>query len=194
MKRQISFRQYRAIDLGLFALLLLASEALLVTAATRWFPEQPYTVSVSAAVTAIVLLRWGAFAALHAALAGAVFCLASGAAPAQYAVYCLGNLLALLMLPLRRAPGTERIRNDAFLTVAFALGTQLLMQLGRALTAFLLGSPAARCLGFVTTDALSELFTALVLWVARRQDGLLEDQKHYLLRIRADAGEKGGGY
>ena len=57
MKRQISFRQYRAIDLGLFALLLLASEALLVTAATRWFPEQPYTVSVSAAVTAIVLLR-----------------------------------------------------------------------------------------------------------------------------------------
>ncbi|MCD7755542.1 MAG: hypothetical protein LUJ09_04320, partial [Firmicutes bacterium] len=52
--------------------------------------------------------------------------------------------------------------------------------------AYLFGYSAAACLGFITTDALSILFTACIVWVARRVEGLFEDQKKYLLRIERE--------
>jgi hypothetical protein len=191
MKRQFSFQQYRGIDLALFAVILCISEGLLVTSASRWFPDQLYTVSVVGALTAIVLMRWGSWAAIHAALGGLVFCLASHGSARQILVYCAGNLFSLLMLLPRRRLGSERIRNSSFLSVCFGLGTLLLMQLGRAVLALALGSPFYSALGFFTTDALSLLFTGLILWIARRADGVFEDQKHYLLRIHE---EERGGY
>lgn len=190
MNRQFSFQQYRGIDLTLFALILCVSEWLLVTSAVRWYPEQLYTVSAVGAVTAIVLMRWGPWAGLHAALGGLVFCLASHGSGKQLVIYCAGNLLSLAMLlPLRRLGG-ERIRTDGFLSVCFGLGTLLLMQLGRMLAALALGGALPEALGFFTTDALSLLFTGVILWIARRLDGIFENQKHYLLRIHNE--EKGG--
>ena len=192
MNRSFSFRQYRAIDLSLFALILFVSESLIVRAARFWFPDQLYTVSATAAVTAIVMIRWGPWAAVHALLGGLVFSLNSGGSARQTLVYCAGNLLGLLMLVPLRLLGWERIRGDAFLSVCFGLLTLLLMQLGRALTALVLGSAFRSCPGFFTTDALSLLFTGLILWIARRLDGIFENQKHYLLRIHKE--EEKGGY
>ena len=146
---------------------------------------------MSAAVTAIVLVRWGPYAAIHAVLGGGVFCLASRGTAAQYLIYCAGNLFSLFSLALIHVFGAERIRTDSFFAVSYALATQLLMQLGRACVAFLTGTELARCVGFLTTDVLSGLFTALVVWTARRLDGILEDQKHYLLRVHREE-EKGG--
>lgn len=194
MNRSFSFRQYRAIDLGMFALILFVTETLIVRAARFWFPDQLYTVSATAAVTAIVLMRWGPWAAIHALLGALVFCLNSGASAAQLLIYCLGNLLCLLMLLPLRFLGWERIRKDSFLSVCFGLATLLLMQLGRALTALLLGTPLPDCLLFFTTDSLSLLFTGVILWIVRRLDGILENQKHYLLRIHKDEEEEKGGY
>ncbi len=192
MKRQLSFRQYRAIDLVLFAVILGFSEYLLVTSASLWYPDQLYTVSVTAALTAIVLMRWGPWGALHAALGGAVFCLASHGSLRQLLIYCAGNLLSLAVLfPLKRLGG-ERIRGSGFLTVCFGLAVLLLMQLGRALVATATGSSFQTALGFFTTDALSLLFTGVILWIARRLDGIFENQKHYLLRVHKTEEEKGG--
>ncbi len=191
MNRQLSFQQYRTIDLTLFAVMLCISETVIVTAATRWFSDQLYTVSVVAAVVSIVLMRWGPWAAIHAFLGGFVFCFLSRGTATQYIIYCIGNLFSLLSLLLLRAFGKERIRADSFLTVGFALCTQLAMQLGRALVALVMGTEPARCVGFVTTDVLSGLFTALIVWIARRLDGIFEDQKHYLLRVNREE-EKGG--
>ena len=192
MKRQLSFQQYRTIDLGMFAVMLCVAEWMIVKAATWWFPDQLYTVSVVGAVTAIVLMRWGPWAAIHAVLGGLIFCLASHGSGRQYLVYCLGNLLSLLALVPLRLLGGERIRLDGFLSVSFGIGTLLLMQLGRALVALLLGTDFQTCLGFFTTDALSLLFTGVILWIARRLDGIFENQKHYLLRIHKTEEEKGG--
>ena len=194
MNHRYSFRQYRGIDLTLFAVMLCITETLIVHAASRWFADQLYTASVVGAVTAIVLMRWGPWAAVHAALGGAVFCLASHGSAQQLLIYCAGNLLSLVMLLPRRALGPERIRESAFLSVVFGLGTLLLMQLGRALTALLLGTEAYACLGFFTTDVLSLLFTGVIVWIARRLDGIFEDQKHYLLRIHKPEEEEGGRY
>ncbi len=192
MKRQFSFQQYRAIDLAMFAALLCITETMIVKAATWWFPDQLYTVSVVGAVTAIVLMRWGPWAAVHAVLGGAVFCFASHGSAKQLLIYCAGNLFSLLMLLPLKYLGGERIRLDGFLSVLFGICTLLLMQLGRALVAFVLGTEFQTCLGFFTTDALSLLFTGLILWVARRLDGIFENQRHYLLRIHNTEEEKGG--
>jgi hypothetical protein len=192
MKRQFSFSQYRGIDLTLFALILCVSEALIAKAARFWFPDQLYTVSVVGALTAIVLMRWGPWAAIHAVLGGAVYCLVSRGSARQLLIYCVGNLFSLLSLLPLRALGGERIRTDGVLSVCFGLFTLLMMQLGRALCALLLGAAVRDCLGFFTTDALSLLFTGLLLWIARRLDGIFENQKHYLLRIHKE--EEKGGY
>ena len=85
----------------------------------------------------------------------------------------------------------ERGRQSAFLSLIFALCVQLLMQLGRAAVAMALGNPANVCIGFITTDSLSDLFTLLVIWVARRVEGLFEDQKHYLLRLERERQDEG---
>lgn len=195
MERERTIEQYRAIDLTLFAVILAISEMLIVAAATRWFPEQLYTVSVTAAVVSIVLMRWNGYAALHMVLGGLAYCAAARAAGQQYIIYGLGNLAALVSLLWLRLLGAERIRKDGFLSVVFGIATLLEMQLGRAGAAMLLGHPARDCLGFITTDALSALFTGVILWVARRLDGIFENQKHYLLRIHEKdtwAEEKGG--
>ena len=192
MNPRFSFQQYRAIDLGLFALILCVSECLIVNAATFWFPDQLYTVSVVGAVTAIVLMRWGSWAAIHAVLGGLVFCLASCGSARQYLIYCIGNLFSLLMLIPLKTLGGEKIRLDGVLSVCFGLLTLLLMQLGRALTALALGTELQTCLGFFTTDALSLLFTGVIVWIARRLDGIFENQRHYLLRFHKTEEEKGG--
>ena len=63
---------------------------------------------------------------------------------------------------------------------------QILMWLGRAAAACLLGFAPAACIGFITTDILSGLFTLVIVWVSRRVEGLFEDQKNYLLRIQKE--------
>lgn len=182
MRRQLTWRQYRAIDLALLAAALAIFEFIIVRAANWWFPGQPFTVSLAAPMASIVYMRWGWWGAIHAAEAGLVFCFFSGASGVQYLVYCLGNLLSVLAVLLLERVGKERVRTGR-LSLLFPLLVQVLMQAGRALTALALGAGPASVVGFFTTDSLSLLFTFVIIWIARKLDGVYEDQKHYLLRI-----------
>ena len=190
MNRRRSIAQYRAMDLFMFAVMLTVFETIVVTAARRWFPNEPWAVSVTPAVTAIVLMRWGPWAAIHAALGGVVFCAASHARSAQYLIYVIGNLASLGALGLRRLWTPEGIRERVSGSLLFALAVTLLMQLGRAAAALLLGNPLTAALGFFTTDAVTLLFTLVLIWIARRLDGIFEDQKHYLLRVHEQEKEE----
>lgn len=185
MEQKRTFEQYRAIDLSLFALILAVLEYLIVNAARFWFADQLYTVSLAAAVTAIVYMRWGVWGGIHAALAGLVYAWVAGGNAQQFFIYGAGNLLSLLAVTLFRVFDKERVRKEGFLSVLFALLVQLLMQGGRALAALLFGASPAAAVAFFTTDSLSLLFTGVIVWIARRLDGVYEDQKHYLLRINA---------
>jgi hypothetical protein len=68
----------------------------------------------------------------------------------------------------------------------YALAVQLLLQAGRALVAAVLGTDIGAALGYITTDILSTLLTVVIIWIARKPDGLFEDQKHYLLRLQSE--------
>ncbi len=186
MNRQISFSQYRSIDLIILTAALAISQYLIYVASSFWFPEQLYVASPVAAVVALVMMRWSGYAAIHAAFGGLFFTALSGGTWQHFLIYGVGNLLSLLALVMFKIYDKERVRQDATLALIFGLCTQLLMQLGRAGVAAILGFPAAACLGFITTDILSALFTLFVIWIVRRIEGLFEDQKHYLLRIQSE--------
>ena len=194
MKGSRGLNKYRAIDLALFSVMLCVFESVLVTASTSWFPNEPYTVSVTAAITAIVMMRWGPWAAIHALLGGIAFCYSSGAAPRQYLIYCGGNLLSLSALLLKRRLGEEAIRTDALKTLLLGFCVSVLMEVGRALLSLLTGAALSVSLGFFTTDAVTVLFTLVIVWIVRRLDGVWEDQRHYLLRLREEQEKERGGY
>ena len=183
MKHQITFRQYRAMDILMFTVLVCVGEVLITLGATRWFPAEPYTLSLVPAVTAIVMVHWGGFAAIPACLGAFVFCLASGATLPQYAIYCVGNLAALALTQFLYRFGWKRLHDQVLLSLLYGFLTALMMQLGRALIALVMGNPLAVCLGFITTDVLSAVFSALLVSIMRKLDGMLEEQKHYLRRV-----------
>ena len=183
MKHQITFRQYRAMDILMFTVLVCVGEVLITLGATRWFPAEPYTLSLVPAVTAIVMVRWGGFAAIPAFFGALCFCLASGASLPQYVIYCVGNLAALALTQFLYRFGWKRLHDQVLLSLLYGFLTALMMQLGRALIALVMGNPQAVCLGFITTDVLSAVFSALLVWIMRKLDGMLEEQKHYLRRV-----------
>ena len=186
MKQQITFQQYRSIDLTILAVVLAASQFVIFLASSFWYPEQLYVVSPVAAVAALVMMRWNGYAAIHALLGGVFFTALAGGTWQHYVIYGIGNLCCVGALLFLKAFGKERVRKDNLLTLCFALCVQLLMWLGRAGLAFLLGFEPAACLGFITTDVLSGLFTLLIVWTVRRVEGLFEDQKNYLLRLESE--------
>lgn len=183
MKKQITFRQYRAMDIFLFSALLCVCETLITLGATRWFTGEPYTLSLTPAVTAIVMVRWGGFAAIPAVLGALVFCLASGAALPQYVIYCVGNLAVLVLTQFLCRIDWKHLHENVLLTMLYGLLAAVLMQTGRGLIALAMGYDPLVCIGFITTDALSTMFAVLLVWIARRLDGVLEEQRHYLKRV-----------
>lgn len=186
MNKQISLQQYRNIDLTILLVVQSVSQTLIYKASTTWFADQIYIVSPVAAVTALVMMRWSGCGAIHAVVGGVLYALIAGGSWQQVLIYGLGNLFSLAALLMLKLLGKERIRKDALLTILFALCAQILMQFGRSGVAAVLGYPAGICLGFITTDLLSCLFSMVIIWSVRRIDGLFEDQKHYLLRVQRE--------
>ena len=181
----ISFKQYRAIDLGIMAVILFVFETLTVLAG-KWFPMESYTLSPTTLMLCIVMMRWDGFAAIHAAVGGIGFCLAAGAEPKQYLIYCIGNCFALLGLVLLKACGKEKVRSKIPLVIAYVVIVFISIQAGRWLVSMLLGAPLDSVVTFLMADSLSLLFAAVAVLISRKMDGLFEDQKHYLIRTEEE--------
>jgi hypothetical protein len=175
--------QYRIIDLSLFALIMMLSETVISRAATEWLAASEWTVSVVPAVTAIVMVRWGPWCAVHAALGGIVTVLGLKGNVTQFLIYGIGNLAVLAVLPLQKKWGWESLHGNILRDFLFAILTVLAMQAGRAVIALVTGTPPEALPLYITTDIITYLFTALIIWTASRLDGVLEDQPHYVRRI-----------
>ncbi len=182
----LSFKQYRAIDLTIMAVLLAIAEAIVTFAATKWFPEQYFALSPTLAIVCIVMMRWDGYAVIHAALGGCVFCLASGATAQQFAVYCAGNCGILAALVLFMIFGKKNVKDKLYLTLAFVFVAFCGLQLGRWAVSLAFGGGVSGIVKFMTGDSLSLLFAAVVVMISRKMDGLFEDQKAYLLRINEE--------
>ncbi len=180
----LSFKQYRTVDLVIWAVILCVFEALAAVAAKNWFPLQLFSLSPTFAVLAIVTMRWGPFAAVHAVVGGAAFCIASGAEPKQFAVYCVGNCFSLLVLFAFKFWGKEKIRASGLFTALFTVAVFCFAQIGRWFVGLFFGGTFSSIIDYFVTDPISLLFAVIVVLIARNVDGLFEDQLSYLVRTQ----------
>ncbi len=186
MKQQITVSQYRNIDLTILAVVLAVTQTLIHFAVSSWFPQELYVASPVAIMVALVMMRWGPWAAIHAVLGGLIYAALCGGTAQHYLIFGAGNAFSMLALIALKKPGKEKIRRNPVYTLLFGFAVQALMLLGRAAVAGLLGFEKSALLGFITTDALSILLTMVALWGIRSVDGLFEDQIQYLLRINRE--------
>ena len=187
---QITFKQYRNIDLVIWTILLIIFETITTFATTKWFAAQAVAISISLALICIVMMRWNGYAAILAVVGGFVYCLASGAEPKQYLIYCIGNLFSLIALLLFKVFDKEKIRTDIPKLVVFVLVAYVGMALGRGAVTQFFGGDIKAFVVFATTDIISLLFAEVILILLRKSDGMIEDQKTYLLRLDREKKEK----
>lgn len=185
-----TFKQYRAIDLTILGAVLLVCEFLTATAATKWFPNELYTLSPTITVVCIVMMRWNGYAAIHALLGGFVYCFACGAHDKQIIIYCIGNCFALLALILFKLLGKEKIRSKFYFSLLFALTAFFGAQIGRWTVGIAFGGPFDSLGAFVSADIITLLFTVVVVLISRKAEGLFEDQRSYLIRTEEERRKK----
>lgn len=188
--KQITFKEYRMLDLMMFTVFTIVFEAIATYASGKWFWLQAINISVTLLLVCIVMMRWGGWAAIHAIVGGLVYCFAAGAAREQYIVYAVGNLFALVALLLIRGFGKSKIREKRLLLLVFVVVAYLGMAVGRTALSIFFGGSIRTFLLYVTTDIVSLLFAVMVLILIRKTDGMIEDQKEYLFRVEREMKEE----
>ena len=190
----ITFKQYRNIDLFLFGALLIISEAVTTVATNKWFAAQSVAISTTFIFVCIVMMRWSGYAAIHACLGGLVFCIASGGDGQlqHYLIYIIGNCFALIAMLWFKVFSKEEVRKKPFKLLLFTVSAYLLMQLGRWLVSIPISLileysiSLKGLLTYITTDVLTLLFGVVVMLLMRKVDGMIEDQKAYLFRLQRE--------
>lgn len=190
--KQITFKQYRSLDLWIWTIITVIFEAITTLATNKWFYAQPIALSITLTLICIVMMRWDAYAVIPAVAGGFIFCLVSGATFEQYIIYCIGNLFALtafLLIRFIKSFDKESLRNSGFKLGIFVTAAYIGMELGRWLVSLLFGGDLMAFVVYITTDIISLLFGIIILNLLRKADGMIEDQKAYLFRIQREDDE-----
>ncbi len=184
--KQITFKQYRQIDLAILCVLTAVFEAVATMASSTWFSLQAMTVSITLAIVCITFMRWNLFAILPSFIGAFVYCTVIRGSLAQYMIYCGGSLFVVLILPLVKKFTKDKIRNDFVIKLIFVSSAYLSIVLGRWCFSLIFEFKFNTLLAFLGTDVLSLLFAILVMVIAKNIDGLIEDQKSYLMRLEKE--------
>ena len=187
---QITFRQYKSIDLTLICIITAIFETIATLATNKWFHLQAMAISITLTMTCIAIMRWSAYAVIPSAIGSLAFCIVSVATPIQYLIYCGGSLFSLLSLFIVKCVGKEKLRRDFVWRLIFVSFTYLSTVLGRWLISLLFEPSLMSLITFITTDILSLLFAVVVMSLLKGADGMIEDQKEYLLRIDRESKEE----
>lgn len=187
----ITFKQYRNIDLFIFTALLVCSEAITTFATNIWFDKQPVAISTTLIFICIVMMRWSWFAIIPALVGGLVFCIASqNATPELYAIYVIGNCMSLCSMLWFKVFDKEKIRKEPFKLFFFVASSYLFLQMGRWFVSFFFGGGPTAIIRYLCTDIASLLFATVVMFLMRNVEGMIEDQKAYLFRMQREREEK----
>lgn len=184
--KQITFNQYRLIDLTLLCVITGVFEAIASIATSQWFSLQAMAISITLTLTCITAFRWNALAAIPSFIGSFVYCACTNGNLQQFIVYCGGALFCLITIPLLNKLGKEKARVSFAHRVCFILATYLAITIGRWLISLIFEFTLVTLLPFITTDILSLLFALVVLSAIKSSDGLIEDQKAYLFRLEKE--------
>ena len=191
MRKEITFKQYKAIDISILSVLLLLFEALSVYASSKWFNLAGLTlISLTPLVMVVMMMRWSEFAVIAAVVGGVSYCFACGGKPEQYLIYCVGNLFGVLSIFIIKKLGKEAIREKQLRLALISISTYLFINVGRWLVSLIFAPALETLITFVTTDAISLVVAIVGTITLRNSDGILEDQKAYLLRLDRERREE----
>ncbi len=188
--KPLTYNKYRLINIALISVIFIVLESVITLGANVWFPEIAYTLSLGVVFMCLEMMRWKSFGIIATVLSGLTFCLASGASPQQFLIYCIGNLLGLGSLLYLKLLGYDRVRNRAAFTVIYVILTFLLVQIGRWIVALIFGGSPLLIIQFITTDMLSGVFAVVVILILRNADGMFENQISYLNRLEEEKKKK----
>ncbi|MBO2517060.1 MAG: hypothetical protein CW338_07315 [Clostridiales bacterium] len=187
MNKRRSLASYRMIDLTLFAAMTIVFEGIiskLNSTGLAW-----YSVSLAAAIVSVVYMRWGLWGMIHAVLAGFIRCVFSYNIVTgwyHYVIFMAGNLLSVPVVFITNKIGKDKVAGSRYLYLVIALCVQVLMQAGRGIISLCFGVTPGEAVAYLTCDSLSIVFTLVIMWIVHRQDGLYEDQVHYLRRVQKE--------
>lgn len=172
-------------------LIMVAFEMINYFAASSWFEDYAdFNVSVMLLVTILVSVRWNWLAVLFPVVDGAVCCALSSAEPLTYLIYCVGNLFIVLASLLFLAVPKKKILGKWYFTLLYVLLSYLLMALGRAtVSAFCGNNFGDSFIAVIAGEFINLVFAVVGMLIFRRLDGMAEDQKEYILRIKAEAAD-----
>ncbi len=191
--KQISFKQYRKIDIAILCILTAIFEGIATFAAGyKVWSAQPLAVSITLTMVCIAMLRWSELALIPSLVGAVTYCVVSGGTLKQYIIYISGGLFCLLAVPVLKKLGKDRVRLDFFRRLVFVTTVYTAIELGRWLTSlfFELSLSSLTAFMFSPTELLSLLFAVIVVSLAKNADGLIEDQKSYLLRLDKEKREE----
>lgn len=188
--KQITFKQYRRIDIVILCILTAVFELIATLASTKWFDLQAMTVSITLALTCITYMRWSLLALIPSFVGAFVYCAASGGSAEQYLIYCGGSLFVFLAFPLLQKMTKEKIRNSFVLKLVFVCSVYLSLSVGRWFFSLPFEFSLETFLPFFFADILSLIFAIVVFTIAKNIEGLIEDQKSYLLRLEKERKEE----
>lgn len=179
--RLISLKQYRATDLFLFAVILIAFELIVHFAFIGL--KGDFTFSPMVPIVLLVIMRWGWQGVIFAAVDGALYCLLNGASWQGYLCYGIGNLAISSVLLMTRFIGKQKIAEKWYFSALFVAVAWVFVAFGRTLVAICCGGDFVANLLAQLSDLFSLGVALILVLVLRRLDGMFEDQKHYLLRL-----------
>lgn len=194
--KQISFKQYRAIDVAMLCAITAFFEFIVCLATNQWFILQAMSVSITLAMTCITSFRWGKLSIITSLVGSISYCAAYGSLSEsdlsiqQILTHCLGSLFCILAIPLLDKLGKEKLRKDFIKRSAFVALVYFFIAVGKYLISLLLGESINSLPAFFTVDVLSLLFAIVVLTLVKDLDGVLEDQKAYILRLDRERREE----
>ena len=196
--KQISFKQYRSIDVAMLCAITAFFEFIVCLATNQWFVLQAMSVSITLAMTCITTFRWGKLAIIPSLVGSISYCIAYGSVSKtglsfqQISAHCLGSAFCILAVPILEKLGKENLRKDFIKRSAFVTIVYILIAIGRCLISLLLGASINSLPAFFTVDILSLLFAIVVLTLVKDLDGVIEDQKAYILRLDRERREEEG--
>lgn len=180
MKKSISLSTYRFLDLAIFTFLMIVFEIIAIKG-INWFSEV-YCISLFLSISLIVLMRWGLWAIIPIISGALIFCYEIDGNFENYLVYVIGDLFILINM-LWFIKGRQKLKNT-YITICYVVSGYLLVQIGRSIVSAILGYPFFTTLvGFLGTDSLNCLLALIIIFIAKKQNGLFENQIEYLKRI-----------
>ncbi len=187
--KQITFEQYRSLDLMIWTVITVVFEAITTLATNKWFYAQPVAMSITLTLICITMMRWNTYAVIPAVAGGFIFSLVSGATFEQYIIYCIGNVFALTALLIIKMYNKEILRGSAVKLSLFVTTAYIGMAIGRWLVSLFFGGDLMAFVVYITTDIISLLFAVIIMNLLRKADGMIEDQKAYLFRVQEEEDE-----